>query len=120
MGAGKIALEGIDAGGLAAVDDFDPGVLAVLLHDRGDEDAVGIFVFDLFELIEPGIEGAVADELDVFPADDFVRIGRSQAAVAGLNVDDLGGVEADCFADDGAPAFIEGLADDVGIRAGRA
>ena len=45
--AGEVQLEGIDAGVLAALDDLDPGVLVVLLHDRGDEDAVGVRVLAL-------------------------------------------------------------------------
>ena len=38
--AGEIQLERIDARVLAALDDLDPGVLVIFLHDRGDEDAV--------------------------------------------------------------------------------
>ena len=54
--AGEVALERIDAGVLAALDDLDPGVLAILLHDRGDQHAVGILVLDLLEFVDPGVE----------------------------------------------------------------
>lgn len=33
---------------------------------------LGILVFELFELVDPNVEAAVADELDVFPADDLL------------------------------------------------
>src|SRR5205807_8206507 len=105
--AGEIALEGIHADRLAALDNLDPGVLAVLLHDRGNQHAVGILVLDLLELVDPGGERAVANQLDVLPADDLVRPGSAQAAVARLHVDDLGGVEADRLADDRAPTLVE-------------
>ncbi len=39
VGAGEVELEGVDAGGLAALHELDPGVLAVFLHDGGDEGA---------------------------------------------------------------------------------
>src|SRR6185436_9659682 len=42
--AGEIALEGIDARGLATLDDFDPRILAILLHDGRDEHPVGKLV----------------------------------------------------------------------------
>src|SRR5262249_21752358 len=115
VGAGEVALERVHAGRLAALDDLDPGVLAVLLHDRGDQNAVGVSVFELLDLVDPGGEGAVADQLDVLPADDFLRFGGAQPPVARLHVDDLGGVEADGFTYDRAPAFVERLADDVGV-----
>ena len=108
------------AGVLAAFDDFVPGVFVVFLHDRGDENALGILVLHLLEFIDPGFEAAIGDELDVFPAVDFARLAAAQTGVARLNVDDFAGVEADRFADDGAPAFFERFADDIGVRARRA
>ena len=70
--AGEVQLERIDAGVLAALDDLDPGVLVVLLHDRGDQHAVGVLVFALLEFVEPDLEPPIADQLDVFPADDLL------------------------------------------------
>ena len=42
-GQEKFSSKRIDAGVLAALDDFDPGVAAVFFHDRGDENAFGVF-----------------------------------------------------------------------------
>ena len=54
--AGEVQLEAIDAGVLAAFDDLEPRVLSVLLHDRGDQDAVGILILAPLELLEPDLE----------------------------------------------------------------
>src|SRR5437764_15084869 len=111
MRTGEIALERIDAGLLAAFDDLDPGVLAIFLHDRRDQDARGVLVLDLLEFLDPGGEGPIADQLDVFPADDFLGPGRPQPPIARLDVDDLGRVETDRLADHRPPALVERLAD---------
>ena len=81
---------------------------------------IGIAVLDLLEFVDPGVERAIADQLDVLPADDLVGAGGTQPAIARLHVDDLRGVEADGLADDRAPAFVERFADDVGVGARRA
>jgi hypothetical protein len=78
-----------------------------------------MLVLDLLEFVDPGLERPVADELDVLPADDLLAVVRAQPAVAGLDVDDLRGVEADGLADDRPPAVVERLADDVGVRSRR-
>src|SRR5262245_17053459 len=72
-------------------------------------------VLDMLELVDPRLKWAVADELDVLPADDLVGAGGTQAPVARLYVDYLGGVEADGLAYHRAPAFIERSANHVGI-----
>ena len=117
--AGEVELESVDAGVLAALDDLDPGFLAILLHDRRNEDAVGVEVLALLELVDPEVKRPVADQLDVFPADDLAA-GGVELGVARGNVDDLGGVEADGLRDDGAPALAERAADDAEVGAGRA
>ncbi len=119
VGAGEVEFETVHPGGLAALHELDPGVLVELLHDGGDERAGGLGVLAAFELVLPEFEGAVADELDVFPADDLAaeRVGFG---VARGDVDDLGGVEADGLGDDGAPALAEGAVDDGEVRAGGA
>ena len=117
--AGKIQFKSVHAARLAALDDFNPRVLAVFLHDGRDEHAVGKLVFAFLELVLPNLERAVADEFDVFPADDFLAVVRMQFRVTRRDVDDLRGVEAHGFGDDRAPAFGEGLVDDVEIGSGR-
>ena len=56
--AGEVQFETIDARVLAALDDLDPRVLAILLHDRRDQDAVGILVLASLEFFEPDLEWA--------------------------------------------------------------
>ena len=85
MRAGEVQLEPIDAGRLHALDDLDPRVLVVLLHDRGDDDAVGVLVLELLELVDPDLERPIGDQLDVLPAEDLLGLfrcagGRSAAA----------------------------------------
>ena len=77
-------------------------------------------ILDLLEFIEPDVKGAVADELDVLPTDDLLRLGGSQPRVTGLHVGDFRGIQADGLADHRAPAFVEGLPDDIGVRPRRA
>ena len=51
------------------------------------------------ELVEPGLERPIRDELDVLEADDFLRrAARVQLAVARHRVDHLARVEADRLA----------------------
>ena len=119
VGAGEVELEGVHADGFAALDEFDPGVFVILFHDGGDESAGGLGVFAAFELVFPDLERAVADELDIFPADDLAARGE-ELGVAGGNVDDFRGVEADGLGDDGAPALAERAVDDAEVGAGRA
>ncbi len=57
----EVALQRVHPDFLTALHDLDPCVLAVLLHDRGDQDAVRVFVFDLLELLKPRPERPVAD-----------------------------------------------------------
>ncbi len=92
-------------------------ILAVLLHDGGDEDALGVRVLAFLELVDPDPERPVADELDVLPADDLLAVGRVELRVAGRDVDDLRRVEADRLGDDGAPSLAEGTVDDAQVRA---
>ena len=119
MRAGEVQLEGIHARVLTALDDLDPGVLAIFLHHAGDENAVWELALALLELLDPMPERPVADELDVLPPDDLAAR-RQQLRVARGDVDDLGGVKADGLGDDGPPAFLKRLGDDVEICAGRA
>ena len=56
--AGKIQLERIDARILATLDDFDPRILVIFLHDRRDQHAVGKLVFAFLEFIQPDFETA--------------------------------------------------------------
>ncbi len=105
---------------LATLDDFHPRVLVELLHDGGDEHAVGVLVLATLEFVEPDFEFAVADEFDVLPADDLRAVGGIQFRVARGDVDDLARIQADRLGDDRAPAFLEGFVDDVEVGAGRA
>jgi len=111
--AGEVQFKSVHAGFLAAFDDFEPGILAIFLHDGGDQNAVGKHVFALLEFVQPDLERPVADQFDVLPTDDFPVILAHQLGVAGRDVDDFGRVEADRFGDDGAPTFFERFGDDV-------
>ena len=51
--AGEIQFKRIHAGILAAFDNFDPCVLAIFLHDGGNEHAVGKLVFAFLEFVDP-------------------------------------------------------------------
>src|SRR5690606_41482647 len=62
--AGEVQLEGVDARGLAALDDLNPAIFAALFHDRRDEDAIGVVALEAAELVFPDLDGAIADELD--------------------------------------------------------
>ena len=90
--------------------------LSILLHDRGDEHAVGELVLALLEFLQPDLERPVADQFDVFPADDFLAVAGHELGVARRDIDDLRGIEADRLGNDRAPAFLEGAGDDVEIR----
>jgi hypothetical protein len=116
MGAGKIQFERINAHVLAALHDLGPGVLVIFLHDRGDKDAVGELIFALLEFIEPDVERPVADELNIFPADDVFAIVAHQLRVTRRDVDHLRRIETDRLRNDRAPAFAESARDDVQIR----
>ena len=120
VGAGEVEFEGIDTGVLATLGNFAPRVFVELFHDGSDEHSVGIFVFALLEFVEPFVERAVADELDVFPADHFLAVVRFQFGIAGTDVDDFGSVEADGLGDDAAPAFFKCSFDDADVGSGRA
>ncbi len=87
--AGEIQFKGIHARVLAALDDFDPGVAVILLHDRRDQHAVGKLVFAFLEFLEPDLERPIADQLDVFPADDLFPVGCKKLGVARRDIDHL-------------------------------
>src|SRR3954466_15562190 len=118
--AGHVELERVAAGVLAALDDLVPRVVVVLFHDRGDENASWILVLNLLELFDPSLEAAIGAQLDILPAVDFAGLAAPQPRVTRLDVDHLAGIKTDRFADNGAPAFVERFADDVGVRARRA
>ena len=117
---GKVEFEGIHPGLLTPFDDLDPGILVVFLHDRGDEDAFRVGVLGFLEFLQPDGKRPVADQFDVFPANDLRLVLREQLAIARSDIDDLGGVEADRLGNDAAPAFTEGAVDDVQVGPGRA
>ena len=112
--AGKIQFKAVHAGRLAALDEFDPRVLVIFFHDARDEHAVGMQIFAFLKFLLPNLERPVADQLDIFPADDFAAR-REQFAVTRRDVDDFRRVERNRFRDDRAPAFLKRLADDVEI-----
>src|SRR5262249_10224565 len=73
----------------------------------------------LAELIQPGVEGAIGDELDVFETHHhLVVLARLELGVAGRGVDDLAGIEANRLADHAAPAELVRLGDYLRIRSG--
>jgi hypothetical protein len=65
VGAGEVQLEGVDAAGCRALRQLLPAGLVVGLHERGDEDLVGVLLLEEPEVRLPILEGPVADELDV-------------------------------------------------------
>src|SRR3989442_342725 len=115
MRAGEVELKRVYPRRLRALDDLHPRILVVFLHDRGDDDAAGVFVLELLELIDPDLERAVGDQLDVLPAINLLRFLGTQTGIARRNVDDFRSIETDGLGHHRAPAFIERLADDVSI-----
>ena len=118
MGAGEIQLEGIDTDRLATLDDFVPAIFTILLHDRSDQDPLRMRLLEAIKLLEPDIKRSIADQFDIFPAINFLRITRPHASVARRHVDDFGSIQTDCLGDRSAPAFVEGLANNIRIGAG--
>ena len=120
MGAGQIEFESINARILAALHNFHPRVLVELLHDRSDEHAARVQVFAFFEFVDPDGKRAVADELDIFPAEDFLAVAGTELCIAWSDVDDLGGIKAYGLGDDRPPPLAECPRNDIQVRAGRA
>src|SRR5262249_18583281 len=84
---------------------------------------LGPALLDLAELLQPGGERTIRDQLDVLEPDHLVLVvGVAELGVARVGVDDLRVVEADGLGHVAAPAQFEGLHDDlrVGPRRARA
>src|SRR5208282_5369183 len=109
--------ERVDARVLAALDNLNPRVLPVLLHDGGDQDALWVRVLAFLELVDPDPERPVAYELDVLPADHLLAVGRMELCIAGRDVHDLRRVEADRLCDHGPPSLAKGPVDDAQVCA---
>ena len=92
--------------------------MIVFLHDRGNQNTIGILVFALFEFVEPDIKWPIADQFDVFPTDYFLPVVSHELGITRGDVDDLGGIETDRLGDHRAPAFPERAGDDIKIRPG--
>ena len=86
----------------------------ILLHDARDEHAVWVHILAALEFVFPQLERSVADELDVFPADDFAAR-RKQLAITRRDVDNFARVKRNRFGDDRAPTFFESARNDVEI-----
>ena len=119
MRAGEVQLERIHAARLRPLDEFLPASLLIFLHDRGDQHTLRVHVLAPLEFILPQLERAIADQLDVFPSNDFFAVGGMEFAITRRHVDDFARVERNGFGDDRAPTFFERLADDSEIRARR-
>jgi hypothetical protein len=78
-----------------------------------------VLLLQLGEIVDPVLEGPVADQLDVLEADDLVGRAGPQLGVARRGVDDLRRVEAHGLADHAAPAQIVRAGDDLAVGAGR-
>ena len=113
--ARHIELKRIASGILAPLDDLVPGVAVVLLHDRGDENPLGILVLYLFEFIDPRLEAAIGNKLDILPTINLTRLAAPQPRVPRLHVDHFARIQADSFADHRAPALLERLADNIRV-----
>mmetsp|Transcript_42699 Transcript_42699/g.107991 ORF Transcript_42699/g.107991 Transcript_42699/m.107991 type:complete len:437 (+) Transcript_42699:397-1707(+) len=117
--AGEVDLKGIHAHLFAPANELLPCALVVLLHDGGNEHSVGVLLLEALELVQHDLQRAVADELDVLPAEHLV-VGALELGVARRDVDDLGRVQADRLGNHAAPALVERLLHYDVVRTGRA
>src|SRR5262245_35199635 len=119
MRAAQVELEAIDAGCLYLAYDLLPRLLAVLLHDRGDQHLVGIVLLELTQIVEPVAVGAIADQLDVLKADHFLTRAATQLRVTRSGVDHLARVERERLAHHAAPTEVVAACDHLAVRSRR-
>ena len=74
MGAAEVELDPVASGVLCAFDDLVPGFAIGLDHERGEEGVIGEVAFDVGDLAQVDLEGAVGDELDVVQSDDLSSV----------------------------------------------
>lgn len=115
MWARHVQLKSIHADILTTLHNFHPSRLVVFFHNRCDQHTIWKAILKLFKFIDPDVETAVANQLDVFPAVDFLRLSAAQPPVPGLYVDDLIGIQAHCLTNDSSPAFVKSLTDNVRV-----
>lgn len=87
--AAKVDLKCVHASGFAQANQLLPRVFVVLLHDGGDEHAPWKLLLEALELVQHDRQGAVADELNVFPPNDLLAVGRLELGIARGDVDHL-------------------------------
>ena len=96
--ARKVELKTVNSRMFAAFDDLEPCVPAILLHDRRNQDPVGILILASPELFKPDLDRAVADEFDVLPSHDFALVRGVKLSIPRGHVNDFRSVKADCLA----------------------
>ena len=116
VGAAEIELEAIGAGVFGALDDVVPDFALGIHHEGRDDGVVRIALLDLGDLAEVGVDGAVADELDVVEAHHALAV-PIDGGVARGDIDDG---FADGLPDGAAPAGVEGAHDLLAAIGGRA
>src|SRR6266508_1031948 len=117
---GKVQLESVDACVLDHARQFLPAVLVKLFHDRSNENMLWILFFDLTKLIQPDIDRAIRNELNVFKTDDLARRFRTQFAITRYHIYNLGRFQANRLRDSAAPPGVIRLGDHARVRARRA
>jgi hypothetical protein len=70
------------------------------------------------ELVQPDLEWSIADQLNVFPAEDFVAIVGVELAVTRRDIHNFGGVEANRLSNDPTPLFPKCPLNDIEVRSG--
>src|SRR5215212_8094813 len=113
--AREVELESIDASVLDHASQLLPAALFILLHDRGDQDMVWIIFLDLSKLVEPDVDWAIGDQLDVLKTYDFACGSGAEFSVTRNNIHDLRRFETDSFSDSATPAGIVRLGQHASI-----
>ena len=67
--AREVKLERIDACVLNHPGQFLPTTLVVLFHDRGNQNVVGVILFDLAKFFQPDVNGPIGNQFDVLETD---------------------------------------------------
>src|ERR1041385_497608 len=104
---GEVELESIDAGVLDHADQLLPATLFVLLHDRRNQNVVGILFLNLPKLVEPDVDRTIRDQFDVLETDHLTRGSRTEFSVSRNNVNDLRGFETDSLSNSAAPTGVK-------------
>jgi hypothetical protein len=104
MRAAEVELEAVAAGVLHPLDHLVPALLIALDHQRDHQRVVGELLFDLADLGQIVLEGAVGDQLDIVEAHDLAPVIVDRAVARG-DIDD--GLEVERLPHRATPARLE-------------